>query len=641
MPTQLHIYDFDKTLFASPEKPDWWTKGWWSRPESLGPPCVPDRPTADWWNSSVVSSAKRSNSDPDVVSILVTGRLVKRFHHRVRDLLRQAGLRFDSVNLAPGGASTETAKLKIFAEALAANPEITHVEIWEDRSEHIGKFKSFFEAQGLQTKAHLVKIAPHEVACGPDLKMAHAVVARHLEARATKNYRFMEALFKDLKAAWDKLPRRNPWGEDKAPGAGADANAKAFARVSKNLLDELKITSNAPGLAKGLKKYEGKFRLFRKMLTEWSKADSWDELREAMDSQATRSRSTWNKFYDYQEIIMGLLANVDSEQDTTIHVGPYTVVLMTAHNHDWNSDRVEKVRHVLKKVDGYLSRIGMDAISGGLIYAYPTKLLPASAMVSHNALAYYHPGKDHMGFAAEGDPRKLIDTMLHELGHRAYFKLVEGRGRSAWSDFFEGGLGTPDIDSIIGNWEKAITRIEGEERQWRGRFFGYYLPTLQKSDRDEAMWLNMLFRQLGIKEKFNPYTGKPKKSLVPGLDQLIDKRGEAKVFLYPVTAYSGTSAEELFAETFQAFATKGGQHVHPLVEHAFKMTIPKFRMARTASQGYGPCPSCGQNHSGTSRTRGGKLSTTTCGACKVTLPSKTWESRRPSSDPSAAQNAPR
>jgi len=43
----LDIFDFDGTLFDSPGSPASFSgKGWWDAPESLMPPCVPERPPA-------------------------------------------------------------------------------------------------------------------------------------------------------------------------------------------------------------------------------------------------------------------------------------------------------------------------------------------------------------------------------------------------------------------------------------------------------------------------------------------------------------------------------------------------------------------------------------------------------------------
>jgi|SaaInlStandDraft_4_1057021.scaffolds.fasta_scaffold00075_39 hypothetical protein len=45
---ELHLYDFDGTLFRSPEEPKWWSdvskKNWWTSAPSLDEPCVPRQP---------------------------------------------------------------------------------------------------------------------------------------------------------------------------------------------------------------------------------------------------------------------------------------------------------------------------------------------------------------------------------------------------------------------------------------------------------------------------------------------------------------------------------------------------------------------------------------------------------------------
>ena len=74
MSTELHIYDFDGTLFRSPHQPAVWEGDWWSDPASLLPPCVPEKPGSEWWIASTVSSAKRSISDSDVFAVMMTGR---------------------------------------------------------------------------------------------------------------------------------------------------------------------------------------------------------------------------------------------------------------------------------------------------------------------------------------------------------------------------------------------------------------------------------------------------------------------------------------------------------------------------------------------------------------------------------------
>jgi len=178
MPTRLHIFDFDGTLFRSPEKPEGWVRGWWSDPKSLAPPCVPERPGADWWSASVVSAAKKSIADRNALTALVTGRLAARFQDRVEELLGYAGLRFDTVRLMPGGGSTEGKKIRVFESLLT--PEIVEVEMWEDRPEHVGIFSDFFSSKGVSVKMNLVQRVTNEPLCVPTEEIARTALRRLL-----------------------------------------------------------------------------------------------------------------------------------------------------------------------------------------------------------------------------------------------------------------------------------------------------------------------------------------------------------------------------------------------------------------------------------------------------------------------------
>lgn len=165
---KLAVFDFDGTLFRSPEKPTWWEGGWWGNLNSLNEPCVPERPSNDWWNGSVVSAAKQAISNPDVMAILLTGRIQK-FSLRLKDLLGQAGLKFDQVHLSSGGA-TESFKIKVIKDILDKNPAIRGVAIWEDRSNHLKMMADWIEANGRACTPHLITVAVHESECQPSAK---------------------------------------------------------------------------------------------------------------------------------------------------------------------------------------------------------------------------------------------------------------------------------------------------------------------------------------------------------------------------------------------------------------------------------------------------------------------------------------
>jgi len=167
--SELHVYDFDGTLFRSPEKPDWWTgKFWWFDPQSLDEPCVPERPGGDWWIGSTVSQAKRSIADPNVWAILMTGRSDKRFRWRVPELLKQVGLKFDEVHLAPSGSSTEYFKVSVLKGILQRYPHLTAARFWDDNTPNLKQFKAVAEKAGLKAETHAIKVPAHHLFCGPE-----------------------------------------------------------------------------------------------------------------------------------------------------------------------------------------------------------------------------------------------------------------------------------------------------------------------------------------------------------------------------------------------------------------------------------------------------------------------------------------
>ncbi len=164
---ELHLYDFDGTLFRSPHLEG--IKGWWVSDFSLSPPCVPLKPGPDWWNQKVVGEAKRSIADQNVWSIMVTGRRERAggFRYRIPELLKGAGLNFDAVYLNPSD-DTESFKKNVIADTLRRFPQIETVHIWEDRLNHLASFCKFVHGLGKACVQHPQKDRPHSVICDPE-----------------------------------------------------------------------------------------------------------------------------------------------------------------------------------------------------------------------------------------------------------------------------------------------------------------------------------------------------------------------------------------------------------------------------------------------------------------------------------------
>jgi len=160
-PIKLHVFSFDGALFRSPEKPFWEEESWRDSLNSLSEPAVPERPSSDWWNKSVVDVAKQSIENPDVRAILLTQR-VHKFSLRIKELLRQSGLHFDEIYL-PEGGSIEAFKLKVIRDILSEEPSIRGVAIWDDDALTLRTFADWIESNGRSCIPHLVTVSPHDV----------------------------------------------------------------------------------------------------------------------------------------------------------------------------------------------------------------------------------------------------------------------------------------------------------------------------------------------------------------------------------------------------------------------------------------------------------------------------------------------
>lgn len=180
--TALHLYDFDGTLFRSPQTPAVWDGDWWSDIRSLMPPCVPDRPGNDWWVSETVAAARNSIADPDVLAVMATGRKdQKEFRYRIPELLRNKKLHFDVVRLNSGGMGAVRFKLRLIASLLRLYPDIDAVHVWDDRPSHLPMFKKVAEDAGLDPSRvvlHLVRVQSKDPGCS-----AEDVLVDHLSNR--------------------------------------------------------------------------------------------------------------------------------------------------------------------------------------------------------------------------------------------------------------------------------------------------------------------------------------------------------------------------------------------------------------------------------------------------------------------------
>lgn len=160
-PTKLAVYNFDGTLFRSPSRPMGWNGAWLGSVDSLNRPFVPEVPSEDWWNESVVERARRDIENENTITVLITGRDLRKFTVRVKQLLEQAGLKFDHVFLNPGEKDTGPYKLLVLTTLMTDNPSVRNVDIWEDSEENIRLLSNYVEGRGRAALPHLVTVTPH------------------------------------------------------------------------------------------------------------------------------------------------------------------------------------------------------------------------------------------------------------------------------------------------------------------------------------------------------------------------------------------------------------------------------------------------------------------------------------------------
>lgn len=397
------------------------------------------------------------------------------------------------------------------------------------------------------------------------------------EAVAESAYDKLARLFDAVDKALSKATR----GFYVSP-AVLDGLVSSLSVSAAELSKALVITAENKRLAAYLKKHNRTIINFRKMLNQYTEVTTGEQLRGVLMSQATREASAYQKFWEYRRHVLSIVGGFTSTVESVIDVGAFRVMLMTApqgSNQEWSQDEVENLRSVLTETRRRLDRFGMGSLASGSVFAYPTPKLPPSAMTSHSALASYSLARDTVSVAsAQGDD--LLHSVIHELGHRAYFRVLGGQGRVAWLDFWEAQQGDPGVDGIIKRWETVAENPPSSLDKRYARYLGHYLNYLHKQgDQSDRVLLNLLADKLDIDEKFDPYTGSPRKGVKPGLDQLAAKKGQAKTFLHPVTAYSGKNAEELFAEVFAEYGTRGSAKVAPVLRAAFKMALPQLREA--------------------------------------------------------------
>lgn len=164
---KLHIFDFDATLFNSPEAPEEWkTKNaetyWWNSSDSLNQNVI-RKDVSHLWIEDVVQEARESIADQEALTVLCTARIKKpEVMYMTSGLLREKNLHFEKMFFKPRRfpGSTPQYKSDVVRMLLNAYPNINEVVFWEDNRDNLDAVGNLIDNKDFYAKQRNIDYIP-------------------------------------------------------------------------------------------------------------------------------------------------------------------------------------------------------------------------------------------------------------------------------------------------------------------------------------------------------------------------------------------------------------------------------------------------------------------------------------------------
>ena len=158
MITEIHLFDFDGTLFRSPLPPEKWPDGdWWPNPASMKPPYVPHNPGNEWWISQPVSAIRAAIGNPAAYTAVITARMYP-LRSRITEVLNMGGIRPDDIILNESDFGAARYKMQEMKYLTRQFPTANVLHFWEDNGEHLREFHRYAERRlGKAFVPHLIR----------------------------------------------------------------------------------------------------------------------------------------------------------------------------------------------------------------------------------------------------------------------------------------------------------------------------------------------------------------------------------------------------------------------------------------------------------------------------------------------------
>ncbi|KAJ3407748.1 hypothetical protein HDU80_007967 [Chytriomyces hyalinus] len=203
--THLAVFDFDSTLFRSPNpSTDLWASNlrgsiisdcaWFHEPRTLAASHIPEVPDQSWWDQRVIERVRElrtGNSANGNLVIVLTGRRRDIFYDRIEELCKGLeerlghGSLFDIILLKEhenqSGTkrieSTLEFKLAVLTSILQEFPDIRSIEMWDDRKKHLDSFSKALKP--LKTKRRITDYSLEFVVHDPLLAKTIPEILEH------------------------------------------------------------------------------------------------------------------------------------------------------------------------------------------------------------------------------------------------------------------------------------------------------------------------------------------------------------------------------------------------------------------------------------------------------------------------------
>jgi tRNA nucleotidyltransferase/poly(A) polymerase len=427
---RIVMYDFDGTLFRSWEKtPTWWTDptpySFFSKPESLDVPCVPENPGSNYWISKAVKAAQEDTHDRNTYSVLITGRV--RVHaERVAELLAQKGITFNKMIFNPGMSA---AKFKTIAlgQLLAGHNTVSEVAIWENENQsHYAQYLSVASAALGRSDINVVVHNIHEKAipltCGPEDFGVEARTASMFHGRDVTTPEQVKAEFdhnlalfrRDFDDAMRTMTRYGDTPEVWAAGRAAVPATAAFlaflaGRTLTSLAAQIKLVPSQHR------------RLFETARREFARTRKFD-----YPTWFGKNIAMLRMMYD-----VGSWPDVPAEtSDANSSAGAVTLLgsIRIVNQTDQDPDKsVDIVRRAVRA----LSDSGVPSITRAL---YGDVFIVGEVARKKSLAAWYYKDRDIIEvLAVKRFAEQSVRVTIHELGHRYWMKFMAGDAKRAWS----------------------------------------------------------------------------------------------------------------------------------------------------------------------------------------------------------------